>query len=73
MVIVTSPVLLLSEMLFIFVKISALFPVVSIVQSDASFKVISDALVRVLFDITLAAVVEVNTKGDELLEILVAA
>ena len=73
MVIVTSPVLLLSEMLFISVKISALFPVVSIVQSDASFKVISDALVRVLFDITLAAVVEVNTKGDELLEILVAA
>ena len=53
MVIVTSPVLLLSEMLFISVKISALFPVVSIVQSDASFKVISDALVRVLFDITL--------------------
>ena len=48
-----SPVLLLSEMLFISVKISALFPVVSIVQSDASFKVISDALVRVLFDITL--------------------
>lgn len=73
MVIVTSPVLLLSEMLFISVKISALFPVVSIVQSDASFKVISDALVRVLFDITLAAVVEVNTKDDELLEILVAA
>lgn len=73
MVIVTSPVLLLSEMLFISVKISALFPVVSIVQSDTSFKVISDALVRVLFDITLAAVVEVNTKGDELLEILVAA
>lgn len=60
-------------MLFIFVKISALFPVVSIVQSDTSFKVISDALVRVLFDITLATVVEVNTKGDELLEILVAA
>lgn len=60
-------------MLFISVKISALFPVVSIVQSDTSFKVISDALVRVLFDITLAAVVEVNTKGDELLEILVAA
>lgn len=73
MVIVTSPVLLLSEMLFISVKISALFPVVSIVQSDTSFKVISDALVRVLFDITLAAVVEVNTKDDELLEILVAA
>lgn len=60
-------------MLFISVKISALFPVVSIVQSDTSFKVISDALVRVLFDITLATVVEVNTKGDELLEILVAA
>lgn len=60
-------------MLFISVKISALFPVVAIVQSDASFKVISDALVRVLFDITLAAVVEVNTKDDELLEILVAA
>lgn len=60
-------------MLFISVKISALFPVVSIVQSDTSFKVISDALVRVLFDITLAAVVEVNTKDDELLEILVAA
>ena len=60
-------------MLFISVKISALFPVVSIVQSDASFEVISDALVRVLFDITLATVVEVNTKGDELLEILVAA
>ena len=53
MVIVTSPVLLLSELLFISVKISASFPVVSIVQSDASFKVISDALVRVLFDITL--------------------
>lgn len=73
MVIVTSPVLLLSELLFISVKFSASFPVVSIVQSDASFKVISDALVRVLFDITLATVVEVNTKGDELLEILVAA
>ena len=61
------------ELLFISVNVSFSFPVGSIVEYDASFKEIFDAPFRVLFDVTLATVGNINVKGAELLEMLVTA
>ena len=61
------------ELLFISVNVSFSFPVGSIVEYDASFKEIFDAPFRVLFDVLLAAVGNINVKGAELLEMLVTA